>query len=180
MACYILLTMAILVGQRMARESARRRLGAVPSQQAITITVAKNAAKYHKPAADELKKRLTPLQYKVTQKDGTEPPFDNAYWDSKATGTYRCVGCGAPLFSSAAKYVSGTGWPSFWEPITQSGETHVETKIDRSLFSSRTEVHCKHCQAHLGHVFPDGPQPTGDRFCMNSASLNLKTAESDA
>ncbi len=122
----------------------------------------------------EWKRRLSSQQFKVTRKHDTERRFDNEYWDSKLAGTYRCVCCGAPLFSSETKYASGTGWPSFWEPITHSGETHVETRIDRGFFSSRIEVHCKHCQAHLGHVFDDGPtDTTGLRYCMNSAALKL-------
>ena len=126
----------------------------------------------------EWKQRLSSQQFKVTRKHATERPFDNEYWNSKLTGTYRCICCGAPLFSSETKYKSGTGWPSFWEPITQDGETHVETEIDRSLFSSRTEVHCKHCQAHLGHVFDDGPtDTTGLRYCLNSAALKLDASK---
>ena len=120
------------------------------------------------------KAQLTAEQFKVTRKHKTEQPFANAYWDSKAVGTYRCICCGAPLFSSETKFVSGTGWPSFWEPVELSGESHIETQVDRGLFSSRTEVHCKHCQAHLGHVFDDAPQtPTGLRYCMNSAAMKL-------
>jgi peptide-methionine (R)-S-oxide reductase len=129
----------------------------------------------------EWKQRLSSQQFEVTRKHGTERPFDNEYWNSKAQGTYRCVCCGAPLFSSETKYKSGTGWPSFWKPIELSGETHVETTTDRSLFSTRIEVHCKHCQAHLGHVFDDGPtDTTGLRYCMNSAALKLEqSAEPD-
>ena len=119
---------------------------------------------------DELRSRLTPQQYHVTQEAGTEPPFTGIYWDAKEDGTYRCIVCDHPLFSSTTKYDSGTGWPSFWEPIEAGA---VATEVDRSLFMKRTEVLCGECGAHLGHVFPDGPQPTGQRYCMNSASLRL-------
>jgi peptide-methionine (R)-S-oxide reductase len=120
---------------------------------------------------DELRRRLTQQQYHITQEAGTEPPFTGIYWDAKEDGTYRCIVCESPLFSSSTKYDSGSGWPSFWEPIEEGA---VATKRDRSLFMERTEVLCGECGAHLGHVFPDGPQPTGQRYCMNSASLRLE------
>ena len=120
---------------------------------------------------DELRRRLTQQQYHITQEAGTEPPFTGIYWDAKEDGTYRCIVCESPLFSSSTKYDSGSGWPSFWEPIEEGA---VATKSDRSLFMERTEVLCGECGAHLGHVFPDGPQPTGQRYCMNSASLRLE------
>jgi peptide-methionine (R)-S-oxide reductase len=120
---------------------------------------------------DELRRRLTQQQYHITQEAGTEPPFTGIYWDAKEDGTYRCIVCESPLFSSSTKYDSGSGWPSFWEPIEEGA---VATKRDRSLFMERTEVLCSECGAHLGHVFPDGPQPTGQRYCMNSASLRLE------
>ena len=120
----------------------------------------------------DLRQRLTPQQYHVTQEAGTEPPFTGIYWDTKDDGTYRCVVCDRPLFSSDTKYDSGTGWPSFFQPIEEGA---VETKRDRSLFMERIEVLCGDCGAHLGHVFPDGPRPTGQRYCMNSASLRLET-----
>jgi peptide-methionine (R)-S-oxide reductase len=129
------------------------------------------------PTDAELDERLTKLQYEVTQNGATERAFSGVYWDSKDDGTYHCVVCDEPLFSSDTKFESGSGWPSFFEAIAPA---KVTVKEDRSHGMVRTEAVCANCGAHLGHVFPDGPQPTGDRFCMNSASLNLKTAESDA
>ncbi len=120
----------------------------------------------------ELRARLTPEQYHVTQEAGTEPAFTGVYWDTKDEGTYHCIVCDEPLFSSDTKYDSGSGWPSFWEALDPS---KVTLKEDRSFGMVRTEALCATCGSHLGHVFPDGPQPTGDRFCMNSASLELKT-----
>ncbi|KAF0282375.1 peptide-methionine (R)-S-oxide reductase MsrB [Spiribacter roseus] len=123
------------------------------------------------PRNTDWRQQLTPAQYRVAREGGTEPPFSGEYNNLKADGVFRCVCCGRPLFDSQQKFDSGTGWPSFWAPTRDDA---VATEADSSLGMRRTEVHCPDCQGHLGHVFPDGPKPTGLRYCINSLSLQFE------
>lgn len=122
---------------------------------------------------EEWRQRLSPEQYTVLRKHGTERPGTSPLNDEKRPGVFLCAGCGQPLFASETKYESGSGWPSFWAPL----EGAVTDVTDRSLFMTRTEIRCAQCQGHLGHVFPDGPRPTGERYCMNGAALSFKPKE---
>jgi len=124
----------------------------------------------------EWREQLSDEQFYVTRQAGTERAFSGPYWDSKSDGTYHCVCCDAPLFKSGTKYDSGTGWPSFWEPVSEDA---VADRPDNTLFMKRTESVCANCGAHLGHVFPDGPPPTGLRYCMNGTALTLKDANGE-
>ena len=139
-----------------------------PERQEVTVS------SFHKPTDEELRKGLSPLQYEVTQREGTEAPFQNAYWDNHRAGLYVDVVSGEPLFSSLDKFDSGTGWPSFTRPLDPD---HVTTRTDRKLVLPRTEVRSRLAGSHLGHVFDDGPPPTGLRYCMNSASLRFVPVE---
>jgi peptide-methionine (R)-S-oxide reductase len=123
----------------------------------------------------EWRERLDPQEYQVLREHGTEPAFTGAYWDEKTPGVYRCAGCGTRLFTSDTKYESGSGWPSFWDALDPE---RIELREDRSYGMARTEVLCATCGGHLGHLFPDGPAPTGQRYCINSAALDLDPAES--
>jgi methionine-R-sulfoxide reductase len=146
-----------------SRASAQAPAGSVNGARKVTTP-------YRKPSDDELKKTLTPIQYTVTQREGTEAAFRNEYWDNHEAGIYVDIVSGEPLFSSLDKFESGTGWPSFTKPLVPE---NVKTKTDRAFGMTRTEVRSTHADSHLGHVFDDGPKPTGLRYCMNSASMRF-------
>src|SRR5688572_8396949 len=169
-ACAAVIMAGAVATGASAQSSTRAPVQTVPPAANTGKIGARSMTDFKKPSDDDLKKTLSPLQYQVTQHEGTERPFQNEYWNNHEAGIYVDVVSGEPLFSSLDKYESGTGWPSFTQPLEPA---NVTTKTDRSLFMERTEVRSTHADSHLGHLFDDGPQPTGQRYCMNSASMRF-------